>query len=83
MTPTTRPPTVTNATHGTTPEPPSEQEHRRTKNQNQSHIKSQRNQPEITSRTKIQSSTHLGITISWFGPSAGAAGPACTGGVRC
>ena len=71
-------PNITHDTHDIQPDLASEQQHRTQERQ----IKYQ-NQPEIKSQTKIQNRSHLGITISWGGPAAGAAGPESTGGARC
>jgi hypothetical protein len=73
---------ITNSTHDTTADPPSEHRPLRPKGPNQSQIETQ-NHPEIKSQIKIKSSTHLGITISWGGPAAVASGPESAGGARC
>ena len=70
MTTTTRTPHSTDATQSTTHDP-------------QSEPKTARNEGHIQSQIKIQNGSHLGITIRWGGPDAGAPGPEVPGGRRC
>ena len=83
-------PNITNDTHDTRPDLESEPQHRiqepKNESQNEPRIESQneaKNEAQNKSQTKINYRAHLGITISWGGPAAVAAGPESTGGARC